>query len=441
MRKSIYLLAVLICLCLHLAAQNPPAGLTAKVKQQVVDTLAKALKENYVFLDTAIKMGNYIEKRLKDGAYATINNPNDFAQALTGDVHSVYNDMHLSINFDPGFKMAAQDTSAADAKKREQDNMKFEAQQNYAFKKVEILSGNIGYLRFDGFFTPGIYAKETVNSAFAFLKNVNALIIDLRYNGGGDPDMVNYICSHLLKGRTHINDLYERRINKTYESWTDTLDSTASLYTMPVYVLTSRRTFSGAEEFSYDLQNLHRATIVGETTGGGAHPVSSEDISNGFVGNIPYARAINPVTHTNWEAVGVKPDVPIAADSAQNEAMLTYFNYKINNAVDSNEAKAFKWKWDMMNATMHPAQVDTAILKTYAGNFSGDRHVVFKNGALYYSRGSNPAQKLIAMSQTVFRPEEFDFVKVEFIANDSHQVNDISFLYDNGSTQEAKRNL
>jgi len=440
MRKLICLLAVLICLCLHLAAQNQPAALTAKAKQQVVDTLAKALKENYVFLDTAIKMGNYIEKRLKDGAYTTINDPNDFAQALNTDVHAVYNDMHLSINFDPGFKMEAQDTSAADAKKREQDNMKFEAQQNYAFKKVEILTANIGYLRFDGFFTPGNYAKETVNSAFAFLKNVNALIIDLRYNGGGDPGMVNFICSHVLKGGTHINDMYERRTNKTSKSVTDSLDNPASFYTMPIYILTSRRTFSGAEEFSYDLQNQHRATIVGETTGGGAHPVSGEDISNGFVGNIPYARAINPVTHTNWEAVGVKPDVHIAADSAQNTAILMCFDYKINNSTDADEAKAFKWKRDMLSATIHPAQVDTALLKTYAGSFSGDRNIVFKNGALYYSRGSNPVQKLIPMTQTMFRAEDYDFVKIEFIANDQHQVNDISFLYDNGSMQQAKRN-
>jgi hypothetical protein len=440
MIKSIYLLVVIICLGLHSAAQNPLNALTANTKQQVVETLTKALKENYVFLDTAIKMGNYIEKRLKEGAYSAINNPDDFAKALTSDIREVYNDMHFSVNFDPRFQMTAQDTSAANANKRARDEMKRAAQANYGFTKIEILNANVGYLRFDGFFTPDIYAKETVNSAFAFLKNVSALIIDLRYNGGGDPGMVNFICSHVLKGGTHINDLYERRVNKTSEFRTEALDNPASFYTMPIYILTSRRTFSGAEEFGYDLQTQRRATIVGETTGGGAHPVSPENITNGFVGNIPYARAINPVTHTNWEAVGLKPDLEIAADSALNAAILMSLDYKINNSTDPDEVKAYKWKRDMLRATMNPAQVDTAILKTYAGTFSDGRNIVFKNGGLYYSRGNNPLQKLIPMSQTVFKPEDYDFVKIEFVINGQHQVTEIALLYDNGSMQHSKRN-
>jgi retinol-binding protein 3 len=149
---------------------------------------------------------------------------------------------------------------------------------------------------------------------------VDAIIIDLRENGGGDPKMVAYISSHLFAEPTHLNDLYNRKEDKTTEYWTLRDVPGARLAGKPVFVLTAKRTFSGAEEFSYNLKNLKRATIIGETTGGGAHPVSGHRIDDHFFIGVPFARAINPISKTNWEGTGVEPDVKVPASEALDVA-------------------------------------------------------------------------------------------------------------------------
>jgi len=131
----------------------------------------------------------------------------------------------------------------------------------------------------------------------------------------------------ILPAGTQLFGSYERRTNSLEQNRAAT--QAISFGIKPIYILTSRRTFSCAEAFAYDLQNLHRATIIGETTGGGAHLVGSENISNGFTGLIPYARAVSPVTGTNWEGVGVKPDIAISADSSLDAAILGYYNYQL----------------------------------------------------------------------------------------------------------------
>jgi C-terminal processing protease CtpA/Prc len=181
---------------------------------------------------------------------------------------------------------------------------------NCGFQKVERLSGNIGYVKFDEFADADL-CGPTVIAAMNFLGNVDAIIFDLRENGGGEPAMIALISSYLFDQPTHLNDLWERRDNSTHQYWTLPYVPGKRLEGKPVYVLTSKATFSGAEEFSYNLKNLKRATIVGETTGGGAHPVSGQRIDDHFQIGVPYARAINPISKSNWEGTGVEPDVKV----------------------------------------------------------------------------------------------------------------------------------
>ncbi len=432
---------ILFCsISVKLLAQTPaPAQpITAATRLAVVDSLSGCLINNYVYKDTAQKMTAYLHKRLTDGAYNAITNPAEFAQALNADVHNVYNDKHLSVQYDPRLENMLKDTSHAGDKQRNQRDQQFAARQNYGFKKVEILNGNIGYIYLGGFFSVDTNSKATVNAVFGVLKNVDALIFDLRQNGGGDPTMVQYICNYLFKDRTHLNDLYERRTNKTAQFWTEPAVSSAIFSSIPVYVLVSSRSFSGAEEFSYDLQSLKRATIVGETTGGGAHPVQPIMISNGFIGNIPYARAVNPVTKRNWEAVGVKPDISIAADSALDEATLSYFNYQISNSKDQDKAKSLTWARDMLNARMHPYVTDTTSLKLYTGNYAG-RIITFKNGCLYYSRLGMMAIKLTALSANTFKPDGMDNIKLQFHQIGQANADEMALFTDDGAMINYKR--
>jgi C-terminal processing protease CtpA/Prc len=191
---------------------------------------------------------------------------------------------------------------------------------NCGFKKAEILEGDIGYLKFDFFADPGI-CGATVVCAMNFLANVDAIIFDLRENGGGDPKMVAFVSSYLFAERTHLNDLWTRKGDLTEQYWTEPYVLGKRLDGKPSFVLTSKRTFSGGEEFTNNLKVLKRAMIVGETTGGGAHPVRGHRITEHFGIGVPFARAINPVSHTDWEGTGVEPDVKVDAPQALEVAI------------------------------------------------------------------------------------------------------------------------
>jgi C-terminal processing protease CtpA/Prc len=190
---------------------------------------------------------------------------------------------------------------------------------NCAFEKVERLPSNIGYLKFNAFLDPAI-CVPTAMAAMNFLGNVDAIIFDLRANGGGDPKMIAFISTYLFGEPTHLNDLYNRKEDSTTQYWTMPYVPGKKLTGKPVFVLTSKRTFSGAEEFSYNLKNLKRATIIGETTGGGAHPVSGHRVDDHFMIGVPFAKAVNPISKTNWEGTGVEPDVKVPANEALDVA-------------------------------------------------------------------------------------------------------------------------
>jgi C-terminal processing protease CtpA/Prc len=190
---------------------------------------------------------------------------------------------------------------------------------NCAFDKVEILPNNIGYIKFDGFMDAD-FCGPTVVAAMGFVVHTDALIFDLRQNGGGQPAMVTMIASYLFDKPTHLIDIYNRKEDKTQQNWTLSYLPGKRMPTVPVYVLTAKRTFSGAEEFAFDLQKQKRAVIVGETTGGGAHPVSGHLVADYFMVGVPFAKSLDPVTKTNWEGTGVEPDVKVAADDALTTA-------------------------------------------------------------------------------------------------------------------------
>jgi len=199
--------------------------------------------------------------------------------------------------------------------KRDADERKEMDRMNCGFDKVEILEGNVGYLKFDFFAEPEICGPTAI-SAMNFLAHVDAIIFDLRENGGGDPKMVAFLSTYLFAERTHLNDLWTRKGDITDQYWTLPYVPGERLDGKPAFVLTSKETFSGGEEFTNNLKVLKRATIIGETTGGGAHPVNGHRIDDHFGIGVPFARAINPVTKTNWEGTGVEPDVKVPAADA-----------------------------------------------------------------------------------------------------------------------------
>ena len=290
----------------------------AAARARAIDGAIAKLNASYVFPDVARKMEEAVRARAARGEYDAITDGDAFAERLTDDLRAVSRDRHLGVSFSP-VKLPPPPTGGPSPEAREQFRRQL-AQTNCAFERVERMAGNVGYLKFNGFADAELCAP-TVQAAMGFLANVDALIVDLRDNGGGSPAMVSYVSSWLFAERTHLNDLWTRTTNSTQEFWTRPDVPGKKLADKPVYVLTSRRTFSGAEEFSYNLKSLKRATIVGETTGGGAHPVNGQRIDDHFMIGVPFARAINPITKTNWEGTGVEPDVKVPAAEALATAL------------------------------------------------------------------------------------------------------------------------
>jgi len=304
----------------------PPGGVVEDVKldaaarQRVVDGVAAKLDEFYIYPEVGQKMTDAVRAHLKAGDYDTIIDGDAFASRLTGDLLAVSHDKHLHVNFSP-VKLppdAPEDKGPTPAQIA--DYRKDLEHDNCGFRKVEILPGNIGYLKFDMFADADI-CGPTVVAAMGFLAHVDAIIFDMRENGGGDPKMVSLVCSYLFDKPTHLNDLYDRHEDKTTQYWTLSYIPGQRLPDKPAFVLTSTHTFSGAEEFTNDLKTQKRATVVGEVTGGGAHPVHGQGIDDHFVIGVPFARAINPITKTDWEGTGVTPDVAVKADDALETAM------------------------------------------------------------------------------------------------------------------------
>ena len=286
-------------------------------RAKVIDGAVAALNDIYVFPETAKKMEEAVRAHQRKGNYDAISDGDDFAKRLTDDFQAISHDKHLRVMFSPA-ALPDFDNQKPDPKRDAEERKEME-RVNCGFKKAEILEGNIGYLKFDFFADPGV-CGPTVVAAMNFLANVDAVIFDLRENGGGDPKMVAFVSSYLFAERTHLNDLWTRKGDVTEQYWTDPYVPGKRLDGKPAFVLTSKNTFSGGEEFTNNLKVLKRATIVGETSGGGAHPVRGHRITEHFGIGVPFARAINPITHTNWEGTGVEPDVKVAAADALSTA-------------------------------------------------------------------------------------------------------------------------
>lgn len=295
--------------------EQPDLTIDAATRTQVIDGILKRLNDSYVFPEVAKKLEQSIRERVSKKEYDQITSAKQFATTLTKDLQAVSNDKHLRVRYSHSPIPERGQRREPTAEEREQRKRDL-SWMNHGFTKVERLRGNIGYLEFEHFADEELGA-DVVAAAMNFINGTDALIIDLRGNGGGNPAMVALICSYLFSPEpVHLNDLYWREGNRTDEFWTRKEVPGKRYLNKDVYVLTSKRTFSGAEEFTYNLKNLKRATIIGETTGGGAHPGGGFRISEHFGMFVPTGRAISPITKTNWEGTGVTPDVAVPADQA-----------------------------------------------------------------------------------------------------------------------------
>lgn len=287
-------------------------------KAATIERLNTLMQENYVFPDVAEETAAHLNKKLKAGDFDETNTTQSFAEALTEAVQAINKDKHMRIRPTP--PRQAPPNSPERLIEEHLDILESSGRNMAGFKAAKRLDGNIGYLDLRGFAGTDIGAP-VADRYMQLLSDTDAFIVDLRKNGGGSPAMVQYLCSYFFNERVHLNSLYWRQGDQTEEFWTLEEVGGKKMPDVPLFVLTSSRTFSGAEEFSYNMQTQKRATLVGETTGGGANPGGGFPINEKLVVFIPTGRAINPITGTNWEGVGVVPEVKTSAEDALDKAI------------------------------------------------------------------------------------------------------------------------
>lgn len=296
----------------------PELSLDAAMRTEVIDGLLGKLHEQYVFPAVARAVEALIQARQAQGEYDALTTGPALAARVTADLYEASRDKHLRLRYEA--EPQPPPTAGTGRPAWYEAFCQEIALHNFGFARVECLPGNVGYLDLRSFAPPEI-AAETAVAAMAFLAHTSALIVDVRRNGGGSPEMVALVCTYFFDtALVHLNSLYWRSTDFAQQFWTLPYVPGQRYLDKPVYVLTGEATFSGAEEFTYNLQNLKRATIVGATTRGGANPGDWFPLTAHFEAFIPTGRAINPVSATSWEGTGVTPDIPVPQEQAFDTA-------------------------------------------------------------------------------------------------------------------------
>jgi C-terminal processing protease CtpA/Prc len=311
---SVFIIAFLLNIQFSLAQDNQ---LSNKYKEKAIQTLSQLMNDFYVFPDVAKRTEKHLLSQLKEGHFKKFETKESFANALTKSVQSINKDKHMRIMLNRSYEAPVHTTERLIEERL--DRLERSRRSNYGFKTVKILEGNVGYIDLRGF--AGLEnAKPHADAAMMLMAKTDAIIFDLSKNGGGSPRMVQYLCSFFFNEKVHLNSLYWREGEVTNEFWTLDEVGGTKLPNVPLFIIMSNRTFSGAEEFSYNMQTQKRATLIGQTSGGGANPGGTRIINDDLRVFIPTGKAINPITKTNWEGVGVVPEIETTPDETLEKA-------------------------------------------------------------------------------------------------------------------------
>ncbi len=418
-------------------SQEEITKIDAQERSLVVDSIAKFMSEKYVFPDKGKEMGDLLLANSETGKYDEITDPGEFAQKLSEDLRTVNNDRHIGVMYMPErialIKKAREDENNQELEELEKRYNEF---TNFSFEEIKILPGNVGYLKFNGF-QDAINAGPTAVAAMNFLANTDALIIDLTENGGGSPSLIQLITTYFFEDSEHLNSFYIREGDRTKQFWTLTHVPGERMPETDLYVLTSSRTFSGAEEFTYNLKNMERAIIIGETTSGGAHPVTPYIINDNFIVRVPFGRAVNPITETNWEGTGIDPHVKTTKAMAMDMAYMMALDSLMKKEENEDIKNGLKWAYEGLKAKLEPVKISETMMQKYVGTY-GPRTITHEDSELYYQREDRAKMKMTPINENTFGFEAIKYFRLRIIMEDGKAVA-VEGMYDNGRTDRNER--
>ena len=408
--------------------------------EAVVNEIAQQLKSDYVFPEVADKMANQITRNLQNGNYNNLSDPNEVSERLTEELYAISKDNHIRVRFNQEMNKDLRGGNPNDDPEPAvlEKWKKEEAKKNFRFSKVEILEGNIGLITLNGFSDFMEEAGKVADAAMAYVANSDAIIFDLRSNPGGSPAMIRHLQSYLFKNPTHLNSFYFRMEDKLTESWTTKEVNGKKMDQTPVYVLISNRSFSAAEEFTYNLKHLKRATVIGEISGGGANPGGYVAIDNDFVIFIPTGRAINPLTKTNWEGVGVIPHIKVSKEKALDVAHLEALK-TISKTATEKEKAYLTLLIENKTGLAKNISLSTEDLKKYTGEYGVERirKITIEKETLYIS-SNGVSMPLKPMGDHLFLTDSN--IRIQFNMASDNKITGLKILIPNGPTRDCPKN-
>lgn len=341
------------------ASTPSPADLSLQPTdvEAVIEALIAEL-DNYVFPELAEKIQADLEQRLDAEGYQEIKGGQQLADTLTAQLQALSGDRNLRLHFSP-FPLPTIEPQAEPSPEDLDRQYQASRRRGFDLNKVERLPGNVGYIQLFSF-EPPEFAGDALAAAMTLVAHTDALIFDLRHNQGGSPAAVAFLCSYLFPAHpaTHLNDLYWSATDETHQWWTLPHLPGQRYLNRPVFVLTSPETFSAAEEFAYNLQTRQRATIVGETTRGGANPGRGFRLHDHFWVFMPTGQAINPITGKNWDGTGVLPDVKVPTEIALETAHVIALNQLLEAGAEGVAKREIEDALPLVERAMHQKRQD-----------------------------------------------------------------------------------
>ena len=436
--KDVVLISALMCSLLFAQQRNT---LTKTQQKEIIAELCEKIENIYPFPEISEQTISGIQRYYAEGKYNSYTDRSEFANYLTMDLEDLSNDTHFRLSYNP--EVATEMKKQKDYEVSEESLTAYEARiekwQNYGFKELKILDGAVGYLDLRLFFAT-YYAGDVAVAAMNFLTNCNAVIIDLRYNGGGWDDMVNFILSYFAESRDEVMfSVAQYTVDSSYYAGkTISYVPGKRLTGIPVYVLISRSTASAAEAFASKIKFINsHAVLVGETSAGAENPISSIVIGDEFVLNIPSWRLVFRKYDAKWEGIGVKPDIETTVEKALDVAHIDALRKLSETSVDKEIKDKYEWALDGARAIYEPISLPEDVLKAYAGNY-GTRDVYFEDGMLNYQYKKRTKRKMLAVRKDYFIIEDYDFFRVRFTI-EKGKVNSLEEIFTDGSVMRNTR--